>query len=561
MSKKAWRVTLNSVGSNTIVGIGTWRAPLSSYVGADQYGWAMRGDGKKVHGGSASDFGNSLSNNDVVDIVLELETGKLWFAVNGVWQDNGQPSTGENPAFEGVFGTFYLMWSPNLTSEQATIEFDGVEWTHLKAYLCCVDAADMAMWINAKWFNDQISISETDEDYVRPATHLISAPMELNDGKPVTHMITTKLAEKFSDVLPYRTCWGAVDDETWIERQKAYSYHSPDPEVEGDIDVWRPHPSLLADLPFHCQWIRSDIKKVSTTLAQTETVHVSYIPGGGGAIGDGEKATARSTPSLLDLIQPQLQIVPGQHLRLWEDYLDGTTTWSLVASETWFRTAGFFGGLVTYVYLTKGQEGKYTVYAGGKYITVWSSDRVEYAVGDWVFLTPIPAQECEDRPGMTVSRTPTDPNESNSEVFNAWRAERGLPPLVYDPSLQAAAQGNADEMALYDFLDIIGSDGSTPDSRVAETGYGDGQGFEIAENIASEYDSLEAALAGWEEDRNHPGNNENMRSQDWVSVGFAVAEADDGTKYYSLVMGYNNLNREGKPEYCIVPFKMNSIGA
>ena len=50
--------------------------------------------GQKTSGGSASAFGSALNNNDIVQVAMDLDNSKLYFGVNGVWQNSGDPTSG-----------------------------------------------------------------------------------------------------------------------------------------------------------------------------------------------------------------------------------------------------------------------------------------------------------------------------------------------------------------------------------------------------------------------------------------------------------------------------------
>lgn len=56
-------------------------------------------------------------------------------------------------------------------------------------------------------------------------------------------------------------------------------------------------------------------------------------------------------------------------------------------------------------------------------------------------------------------------------LVNTKRCKAGLAPLALNPQLNAAAQRHSDDMAAYDSVDSLGSDGSTWTSRIIEAGY------------------------------------------------------------------------------------------
>ena len=52
-------------------------------------------------------YNPGATTGDVVMIALDLDNGKMWFGVNGVWREDGNPETGANPAFSEISGTYY----------------------------------------------------------------------------------------------------------------------------------------------------------------------------------------------------------------------------------------------------------------------------------------------------------------------------------------------------------------------------------------------------------------------------------------------------------------------
>jgi len=79
-------------------GICTNQMATNTYVGALTSGWSLDGQSVLRHGGStASDLG--LNDGNVLGVAVDLDNGYVWFAVNNVWVNSGNPGTGANPAF------------------------------------------------------------------------------------------------------------------------------------------------------------------------------------------------------------------------------------------------------------------------------------------------------------------------------------------------------------------------------------------------------------------------------------------------------------------------------
>src|SRR5690606_19415565 len=84
---------------------------------------------------------------------------------------------------------------------------------------------------------------------------------------------------------------------------------------------------------------------------------------------------------------------------------------------------------------------------------------------------------------------------------NAARAAKGLPGVVWDVRLAAAAFAHSCDMAKTGRLDHTGSNGSTHASRVKRAGFR--WCGTLAENIGSGYGSAAQAMAGWMNSSGH----------------------------------------------------------
>jgi len=68
------------------------------YLGNASLGTASWGyyaqNGNYVHNGSFIAYGNSWTNNEIIGCALDLDNNKLYFSINGVWQNSGDPTSG-----------------------------------------------------------------------------------------------------------------------------------------------------------------------------------------------------------------------------------------------------------------------------------------------------------------------------------------------------------------------------------------------------------------------------------------------------------------------------------
>ena len=63
----------------------------------------------KAPGGTATSYGNTYTNGDIIGIAYDADNGKVYFSKNGTWQNSGDPTsgaTGTGAAFSGVTGNF-----------------------------------------------------------------------------------------------------------------------------------------------------------------------------------------------------------------------------------------------------------------------------------------------------------------------------------------------------------------------------------------------------------------------------------------------------------------------
>ena len=64
--------------------------------------------GEKSNGdGTEPAYGNAYVTGNVVSIAVNFDTGKIWAAINGTWQNSGDPAAGTGEMFSGISGTYY----------------------------------------------------------------------------------------------------------------------------------------------------------------------------------------------------------------------------------------------------------------------------------------------------------------------------------------------------------------------------------------------------------------------------------------------------------------------
>lgn len=99
-------------------------------------------------------------------------------------------------------------------------------------------------------------------------------------------------------------------------------------------------------------------------------------------------------------------------------------------------------------------------------------------------------------------------------------------PLVWNCSLEAAAQRHTDDMAEHDYFSHTGSDGQEVQHRVSDSGY---TWQAVGENIAAGHLSSDAAIKGW---LDSPGHCRNIMSDAFTEVGMASTKPSDASASY-----------------------------
>jgi secreted trypsin-like serine protease len=143
-------------------------------------------------------------------------------------------------------------------------------------------------------------------------------------------------------------------------------------------------------------------------------------------------------------------------------------------------------------------------------------------------------------PSPTPSPTPPPSNFAEQVVVlvNVERAAVACAPLTMHPQLNQAALAHSEDMALNDFFDHTGSDGSSVTDRMEAAGYVNWS--TAGENIAAGQTTPEEVMTSW---MNSPGHRANILNCDFedIGVGYYFLENDTGTEiwfhYWTQVFG------------------------
>jgi hypothetical protein len=105
-----WEATLISISTyQPSLGVAADNILNGYYVGGTALQWGVYGpNGDKYNSGTFTAYGSAATINDVVQIALDMDNGKIWWGKNGTWFASGNPAAGTNAAFTNLAGNTVL---------------------------------------------------------------------------------------------------------------------------------------------------------------------------------------------------------------------------------------------------------------------------------------------------------------------------------------------------------------------------------------------------------------------------------------------------------------------
>lgn len=347
---------------------------------------------------------------------------------------------------------------------------------------------------------------------------------------------------------------------SWKRKEIAYEHEPVGLEDYITIEIENPN---------HCQWIMSSVLIYGADLSPFGRLfgHVSVGSGGQSCPDDKKDVFSGGSKSEFELFQNA--IVPGERIELRWAFWDLQHTEEISVDAEWFCTCCFTGGKVKSVNGDYGQVGiTYTVEINGVEQTCVSSDFVEYEVGDWVFVLASNSN-CEECGRVFSCRQPCEIKSvlpGNGKILldltNNTREGMEVEKLIKNSKLNKAAERHAKDMAANHFQGHTGSDGSTPESRISDTGYLKGGSTTAGgENVGSGQETIHEMFDGWMGSAEHYAN---IVHPIFREMGFAVKSDEDGKKYWCQVFGFNDshsLAEEGViSDFIILPLRIGNYG-
>ena len=97
VSSGKWYAEFKAAANATTVGIGISAGEHSTYFSHSQYDYAYYGYNGNIQSNQAASpagYGSALSNNDILGVAMDLDNNKLYFSINGTFQNSGVPTSG-----------------------------------------------------------------------------------------------------------------------------------------------------------------------------------------------------------------------------------------------------------------------------------------------------------------------------------------------------------------------------------------------------------------------------------------------------------------------------------
>jgi len=118
-------------------------------------------------------------------------------------------------------------------------------------------------------------------------------------------------------------------------------------------------------------------------------------------------------------------------------------------------------------------------------------------------------------------------------AVNAYRAQKRLPAYTVNAQLAQAAQRHANDIACHKLYVHTGSDGSTPQSRVKDTGY---VAKSVSENVNGNYPPLDGqgVVNWWINDKGDLRHGQNLVSTTFTEIGVGYSFFEN-YGFYALV--------------------------
>ena len=86
-------------------------------------------EGKTAHATTVSSSYTTWANGDIMQIALDMDSGKIWWGKNGTWLNSGNPEAGTGEMYSGISGVVAPVVDC-LTSDVSIADFGQLGFTY-----------------------------------------------------------------------------------------------------------------------------------------------------------------------------------------------------------------------------------------------------------------------------------------------------------------------------------------------------------------------------------------------------------------------------------------------
>lgn len=130
--KKYVELKITALNANDECSVGIARNSSSNGIFNDRTDdtWELFSNGNSYHAGSSL-TASPYEEGDVIGIAIDVEGGMLWWAINGVWLDGGDPENGLNPFYTNLdISEYRIISAPTFPGNRIELNVPPETWTY-----------------------------------------------------------------------------------------------------------------------------------------------------------------------------------------------------------------------------------------------------------------------------------------------------------------------------------------------------------------------------------------------------------------------------------------------
>ena len=121
--KYYWEMYAETINSAGYLATGVYHetgSKGSSAIATAQGRWMTASGNKGGQGGSSSGYGHGFDDGDWIGVAVNMDTGKIWESINGVWQESGDPVNDAHPMYDDLRTAYSnIDWYPVFANWQS----------------------------------------------------------------------------------------------------------------------------------------------------------------------------------------------------------------------------------------------------------------------------------------------------------------------------------------------------------------------------------------------------------------------------------------------------------